>query len=96
MVRTKYVHMRCMAHILNLVVNDGLKDVFVSIKRVRDAVRYIRNSPYRLRKFKDYSALIGIESNSALSLDVPISCNSIYLMLKTTCNYYKAFEKYEE
>ena len=32
-VRNKYVYMRCITHILNLIVNDGLKDVFVSIKK---------------------------------------------------------------
>ena len=48
-VRSKYVHMRYFSHILNLVVNEGLKDANLTIKRVREAVRYVRNSPTRLR-----------------------------------------------
>ena len=63
--------MRCIAHILNLIVNDGLKDVSVFIKKVRDAVRYIKNSPARLRKFKEYSELVGVDTKCSLSLDVP-------------------------
>ena len=70
-VRSKYVHMRCFAHILNLVINEGLKDGNLVIKRVREAVRYVRNSPARLRKFRDYSDLVGIKCKSSLSLDVP-------------------------
>ena len=70
-VRTKYVHMKCTTHILNLVINEGLKNIFISIKRVREVVRYIKNSPGRLRKFKEYNELVGIETKSTLSLDMP-------------------------
>ena len=70
-IKVKYLHMRCVAHILNLVVNEGLKELSISLKRVREFVRYIKNSPSRLRKFKEFSELIGIESNCGLSLDVP-------------------------
>ena len=38
----KYLHMRCAAHIVNLIVRDGLKDVDLSVQRVRDVVRYIK------------------------------------------------------
>ncbi|XP_050232973.1 zinc finger BED domain-containing protein RICESLEEPER 3-like [Mercurialis annua] len=66
----KYLHMRCIAHILNLVVSDGLKDVNVSIKKVRDCVRYIRNSPARLRKFREAAGFVEIETKKSLCLDV--------------------------
>lgn len=47
----KFIHMRCVAHILNLIVQYGIKDASVSVDRVRGAVRYIRASPLRLAKF---------------------------------------------
>ncbi|XP_055961671.1 zinc finger BED domain-containing protein RICESLEEPER 2-like [Mercurialis annua] len=92
----KYLHMRCIAHILNLVVSDGLKDVNESVKKVRDCVRYIRNSPARLKKFKEAAEFVGVETKKGLCLDVPTRWNSTFLMLSTACLYEKAFEKYDE
>ena len=82
-VRLKYVHMRCIAHILNLVVNEGLKEAGSSVKRVREAVRYVRNSPARLHKFREFVDLIGVDFKCSLSLDVATRWNSTYDMLKT-------------
>ena len=95
-VRAKYVHMRYCAYILNLLVQEGLKDMHVSVKRIRDVVRYIKNSPARLSKFREYSNLIGVELKCSLCLDVPTRWNSTYLMLQNACEYEKIFEKYEE
>ena len=95
-IRLRFLHMRCIAHVFNLIVNDGLKESSVSVKKVREVVRYMRNSPQRLRKFRKISDLIGIECKNLLSLDVPTRWNSTYIMLKTTCLYEKAFESYEK
>ena len=95
-VRCKYLHMRCIAHILNLIVQDGLKDVSNYVKKVKELVRYIRNLPSRLRKFKEMSELLGIKCKACLSLDVPTRWNSTYIMLKTAYIYEKVFEKYDE
>ncbi|XP_024029605.1 zinc finger BED domain-containing protein RICESLEEPER 2-like [Morus notabilis] len=37
-------HMRCCAHILNLVVQDGLKQIDDSIVKIRDSVKYVKGS----------------------------------------------------
>ena len=66
------------------------------MKKVRESVRYIRNSPARLRKFKELTNLVGVDSKASLCLDVPIRCNSTYVMLKTACLYEKLFDKYDE
>ena len=84
-VRCKFLHMRCIAHILNLVVNDGLKEANRAVKKVRECVRFIRSSPAYLRKFKELSELDEIDYKSSLVLDIAIRWNSTYLMLKTAC-----------
>ena len=46
-------HMRCCAHILNLIVSSGLKEIDNSVLRICAAVKYIRSSPSRFMKFKE-------------------------------------------
>lgn len=92
----KYLHMRCITHVVNLVVSEGLKDINASVKHVRDVVRYIKNSPARLKRFKDCVDLEGIESKSSLCFDVPTRWNSTYLMLSTAAKFEVAFDRYGE
>ncbi|KAL0349413.1 UNVERIFIED_CONTAM: hypothetical protein Sangu_1169100 [Sesamum angustifolium] len=49
----KVLHMRCCAHILNLIVKDGLDIIGSSIERIRDSVIYWTASPSRVEKFEE-------------------------------------------
>ena len=49
----RFLHMRCAAHILNLIVQEGLKSIHNSIVKVRNAVRYVKLSPKRMDRFKE-------------------------------------------
>ena len=44
-----YMHMRCCAHILNLIVSGGLKELHASVTGIRNAVKYVRSSTSRLK-----------------------------------------------
>ncbi|XP_019169717.1 PREDICTED: zinc finger BED domain-containing protein RICESLEEPER 2-like [Ipomoea nil] len=79
----------------NLVVQDSLKDCDSSVKKVREVVRYVRNSPARLKKFRDLADWLSIEQRSSLCLDVPTRWNSTYLMLQSALTYQKVFESLE-
>jgi hypothetical protein len=48
----EYMHMRCCAHILNLIVTHGLKEVSDSIVKVRNAMKYVKSPPSRFDKFE--------------------------------------------
>ena len=78
----QYFHMRCATHIINLVVTDGLKEIDLSVARVRAAVKFVKNSPARITRFKKCVELEKVKSKAFLSLDVPTRWNSIYLMLR--------------
>lgn len=85
----KYLHMRCAAHIVNLIVQDGLREVDMSIKRVRAAVRFIKNSPSRLIKFKECAALEKVESKLArVRMDSPISSKNQLFISTFFYSYY--------
>ncbi|XP_009768907.1 zinc finger BED domain-containing protein RICESLEEPER 1-like [Nicotiana sylvestris] len=89
----QHLQMRCMSHIVNLIVKDGLKESGISIACVRYAVKYIRQSPARLRKFQECCESINIVKKS-LCLDVPTRCNSTYLMLSRAIEYERAIKEY--
>ncbi|KAJ9542181.1 hypothetical protein OSB04_028687 [Centaurea solstitialis] len=92
--RVEYIHMRCIAYILNLVVQDGLKLADASVKKIRDCVRWVRGSPSRLHKFKEFAELLEVEEKSSLCLDVPTRWNSTYMMLRTAIAYKGVFDMY--
>ncbi|KAL0461235.1 UNVERIFIED_CONTAM: hypothetical protein Slati_0011100 [Sesamum latifolium] len=91
----KYLQMRCVAHIINLIVKDGLKKLNDSIERVRPIVRCVRQSPARTRKFNGYVVEEKIKSKKSLCLDVPTRWNSVYMMLETALIFQSVFERYE-
>ncbi|GJV04185.1 zinc finger BED domain-containing protein RICESLEEPER 2-like protein [Tanacetum coccineum] len=65
----KYLHLRCCAHILNLVVRDGLEEQFKSISKIRNAVRYVRSSPARAPSFRESVERVNIQCDKKPCLD---------------------------
>lgn len=49
-----WLHMRCSAHILNLVIQDRIKNLDKSIKNIRCEIKWIKNSNSRLDNFTIY------------------------------------------
>ena len=49
----RFLHMRCVVHILNLIVQEGLKGIHNSIVKVRNVVWYVKLSPKRMDRFKE-------------------------------------------
>ena len=94
----EYLHVRCCAHILNLVVNDGLnsKDLHASINKIRNDVRFVRASPGRLDRFKNVIKECRIQDNSTVELDVSTRWNSTYLMHVSALKFQKAFKRLGE
>ncbi|XP_022155174.1 zinc finger BED domain-containing protein RICESLEEPER 2-like [Momordica charantia] len=92
----EFLHVRCCAHILNLIVGDALKDLHVSIVRIRNAVKYVRSSPTRLQIFKDFAKEDSISTKSCLTMDVPTRWNSTFTMLDGAIKFKRTFERLED
>ncbi|GAA0165949.1 hypothetical protein LIER_21218 [Lithospermum erythrorhizon] len=78
----KLFHIRCYAHILNLIVQDGLTEIREIIKNDRNSVRHINGATSRLEKFAAIVKNIQLPTKM-LILDVKTRWNSTYLMLDT-------------
>ena len=92
----KYFHVRCAAHIVNLVVNDGLNQIEGLISDLRNTAKYFKRSPSRLYKFVEVCNDYAIEVGKCLSLDVKTRWNSTYKMLDTCIQYRPAFGYYAQ
>nr|KAJ0205165.1 hypothetical protein LSAT_V11C500286050 [Lactuca sativa] len=93
--RGKQLHVRCMTHILNLIVNDGFDEHQSSIKCMQKAVRYIRNSTHWIQRFKECMKELNVESKKFLCNDSSTQWNSTYELLKNAEELAKVFGKFE-
>ncbi|XP_038722068.1 zinc finger BED domain-containing protein RICESLEEPER 3-like [Tripterygium wilfordii] len=91
----EFIHMRCCAHILNLIVRDVLDEHDESISRIRNSIRYVRSSPARLSTFRKCVDKVKIDCKQSLCLDVDTRWNSTYMMLDVALKYEKAFKRLE-
>ena len=92
----EFLHVRCYAHILNLIVHEGLKELDESIAKIRNVVRYVRSSPQRWSKLQACAERETISSKSQPCLDVPTRWDFTYMMLDKAQKFQKAFERLEE
>ncbi|GJS53056.1 zinc finger BED domain-containing protein RICESLEEPER 2 [Tanacetum coccineum] len=90
----KYFHIRCMAHIFNLVVKDGLKKYKKEVDTIALAVKYIKHSSQRVTNFKE-SVEKATDSNKFLISECPTRWNSTHDMLKTAIELKDAFFDYD-
>ena len=81
-----FFHQRCACHIINLVVQSGMKLVSDRIDRIRDALAWISSSTPRLNEFGRYCKTFGLRPRRFLT-DMPVRWNSTYLMLLNALEY---------
>ncbi|XP_074377699.1 zinc finger BED domain-containing protein RICESLEEPER 2-like [Apium graveolens] len=85
-------HVRCNAHILNLLVQDGLAVIEPIIHNVRAAVKYLKMSPQRLHKFSEIVKNLQLPNSKRLVLDVPTRWNSAYFILNVHSSLKMCFQ----
>ncbi|BAB02100.1 unnamed protein product [Arabidopsis thaliana] len=92
----KFFHVRCCAHVLNLIVQEGLSIATELLENIRESVRFVKASESRKDAFAACVESVGIRSGAGLSLDVPTRWNSTYDMLARALKFRKAFASLKE
>ncbi|CAI0387864.1 unnamed protein product [Linum tenue] len=87
----KLVHMRCSAHILNLIVRDGLDAIKDAINLIRESVVYWNSTPKRVQTFFEVAKQLKLSFEKKLVLDCPTRWNSTYHMLSVAIPYKDVF-----
>ncbi|PLW52459.1 hypothetical protein PCASD_00108 [Puccinia coronata f. sp. avenae] len=87
----KFFHVRCAAHIINLIVKDGLKELSTAVSKIRDSVWHVKSTPARKKQFQDAIKETNIPTQALPSVDVPTRWNSTYIMLKSVLPFKQAF-----
>jgi hypothetical protein len=101
MLRGKLMHMRCVRHIINLIVKDGIgakdalgvKVVEEGIGRIRETVAFWSATPKRHERFERAILQEGIKYDKKIALDVKKRWNSTYLMLSVAMNCILVFDR---
>uniref|UniRef100_A0A1J3FJV6 Putative AC transposase n=1 Tax=Noccaea caerulescens TaxID=107243 RepID=A0A1J3FJV6_NOCCA len=87
-----YFHIRCCAHILKLIVQDGLDVISTALSKIRDTVKYIKASTSRRIQLAD---CVESDGEVVLSLDVQNIWNSTYVMLEKALKYQRSLKRFK-
>jgi hypothetical protein len=93
MLEGKLLHMRCAAHILNLIVKDGLEVIKNSIAKIHESVAFWTATPKRVGKFEEIAKHVKVKNEHKLGLDCKTRWNSTYKMLSIALPYKAVFNR---
>jgi hypothetical protein len=66
----QHLRVRCCAHILNILVQDGLTIADATIEIIQDLIRHINSSPRRIQAFNEIAEREGLAKKASLVLDI--------------------------
>ena len=87
------LHMRCAAHIINLIVKDGMTVMEKGVERIRDSVGFWCATPKRHERFERTANQMNIKYGRRITLDCKTRWNSTYVMLSIALVYQSVFDR---
>jgi hypothetical protein len=90
----EHIHVRCVVHVLNIMVQAGLQVIPNAVGRVRDIIKVATSTPSRLQTFNSIVQALGLKGKSGLVLDVPHRWNATYDKLNEALKYKAALNRF--
>ena len=91
---SSFFHVCCLAHVINLVVKDGLKELCDLVEKLCNTVLWIHGSSARLVAFDKSLVDVHIDVNKKHpTKDVPTRWNSTFLMIESSLPCKLAFQQ---
>lgn len=90
-----FFHVRCSAHIINLIVQEAIDNIKHVISKVRESVKHVKSSTLRWQQFKEVASQVRAPCKNVV-LDVRTRWNSTYEMLDTALEFKDAFLRLKE
>jgi len=94
MLEGAHLHVRCCAHILNILVQDGMKIIHEGIKKIRELLKHIDSSPSRIQAFNQIAMVNGLPTKCGIALDIPNRWNSTFKMVREALKYKVVLNSY--
>ena len=80
----EFFHIRCCVHILNLIVQKGLKVASIFSERIKESIKYVKSLKVRMISFEGCVQKTKFDTNAYLVLNVP-SLMELYLFKASKC-----------
>jgi len=93
----KLLHFRCRTHVLNIIAQDGLREIKPVVNNIRESAKFVKSSQGRIEKFLEIIKQEGLTGKyKSPSVDVTTRWNSTYLMLEAALPLRNAFYSLEK
>ncbi|KAK2633930.1 hypothetical protein Ddye_028722 [Dipteronia dyeriana] len=86
-----FLLIHCCAYILDLIVQDGLKDINEVVHKIRERVICVKVSTELRQKFLDCTKQVSLDCKKGLRQDILTIWKSTYLMLENALYYRRAW-----
>jgi hypothetical protein len=87
MFEDEHLHVICCAHILNILVQDGMKIIHEGIKKIWDLLKHIDSSPPQIQAFNQIAMVNALPTKCGIALDIPNRWNFTFRMIIEALKY---------